>query len=165
MPFDPTLPINNTVIDADELRAQFNGLKDLIDAVPAGPAGADGAPGASGNDGATGPQGPPFASAMVDGVTTLNPGESATVTSSFDGATVHLTFALPRGGNGSTGPEGPAGAPGEVTAAQLADAVAGTAANTNAVATLDIAFSDPPTLADLEALRAKLNELIVAQRR
>ena len=45
MPFDPTLPINNTVIDADELRAQFNGLKTLIDAVPAGPAGSAGVAG------------------------------------------------------------------------------------------------------------------------
>lgn len=171
MPFDPTLPINDTVIDADELREQFNGLKELIDAVPAGPAGADGAPGspgATGNDGATGatgPQGPPFASLMVDGVTTLNPGESATAVSSFDGTMVHLTFGLPRGADGSTGADGAPGAPGEVTAAQLATAVAGTAANTNAVATLDTPFSDPPTFAECEALRTKLNELIVAQRR
>lgn len=165
MPFDPTLPINDTVIDADELREQFTGLKALIDAVPAGPAGADGAPGAPGNDGADGPPGPPFASAVVDSVTTLNPGENATVSSSFDGSTVHLTFALPRGADGSTGADGTPGAPGEVTAAQLADAVAGTSANTNAVATLDTPFSDPPTQAECEALRAKLNELILTQRR
>jgi hypothetical protein len=29
--FDPTLPANNSRIRAGELRAQFNGLKDLID--------------------------------------------------------------------------------------------------------------------------------------
>ena len=45
MPFDPTLPINNTMIDAEELRGQFNGLKALIDAVPAGPAGSAGVAG------------------------------------------------------------------------------------------------------------------------
>ena len=45
-------------------------------------------------------------------------------------------------------------------------AIAGTAANTNAVATLDTAFTnDPPTLADIEVLRAKLNELILNGRR
>jgi hypothetical protein len=32
MPFDPALPVINTLIDANELRAQFNGLKELIDA-------------------------------------------------------------------------------------------------------------------------------------
>ena len=39
MPFDPTLPINDTVIDADELRGQFNGLNERIDGIPAGPRG------------------------------------------------------------------------------------------------------------------------------
>ena len=156
MPYDPTFPINDTVIDADELREQFNGLKEMIDAVPAGPAGADGAPG---NDCAEGAQGPPFASAVVDEVTTLPPGEEATVTANFDGSTVHLAFGLPRGADGSTGADG------EVTAGQLAEAIAGTAANTNAVETLEIGFSDPPTLAEVEAVRAKLNEVILAQRR
>jgi hypothetical protein len=32
MPFDPALPVINNLIDANELRAQFNGLKELIDA-------------------------------------------------------------------------------------------------------------------------------------
>ena len=48
-----------------------------------------------------------------------------------------------------------------MTAAELATAITGTAANTNGVATLETPFPDP----DLEALRAKLNELILAQRR
>ena len=30
MPFDPTLPADNTEIDAPDLRAQFNALHDLI---------------------------------------------------------------------------------------------------------------------------------------
>ena len=174
MSFDPTLPINNTVIDADELRGQFNGLKTLIDAVPAGPAGpagptgADGAAGPLGATGATGEPGPPFASAVVDGVTTLNAGENATAATTFDGSNVHFTFAIPRGTNGSdgaNGTNGADGAPGEVTAAALATAIAGTSANSNAVATLDTSFSDPPTQAECEALRAKLNEVILALRR
>ena len=36
----------------------------------------------------------------------------------------------------------------------------------NAVATLDTPFTnDPPTLADIEVMRAKVNELILAARR
>ena len=34
MPFDPTLPAASTQISSAELRAQFNGLKDLIDSLP-----------------------------------------------------------------------------------------------------------------------------------
>jgi hypothetical protein len=34
MPFDPTLPAASTQISSAELRAQFNGLKDLIDSMP-----------------------------------------------------------------------------------------------------------------------------------
>jgi hypothetical protein len=45
-------------------------------------------------------------------------------------------------------------------------AIAGTSANSNAVATLDTPFTnDPPTLADMEEMRAKINELILALRR
>ena len=62
---------------------------------------------------------------------------------------------------GSRGPPGPQGAPGEVTAQQLGNTIAGTSANTNAVATLDTPFADP----DLEAIRQKLNELPLAARR
>lgn len=72
------------------------------------------------------------------------------------------------GSDGSPGPQGPQGEqgpPGEVSLATLDAAIAGTSANTNAVATLDAGFSDPPTHADLEALRAKLNELVLALRR
>src|SRR5688572_29246733 len=34
MPFDPTKPVANSLIDSAELREQFNGLKALIDAQP-----------------------------------------------------------------------------------------------------------------------------------
>jgi hypothetical protein len=33
MPFDPTLPVNNSLISSSELRNQFIGLKSLIDNV------------------------------------------------------------------------------------------------------------------------------------
>ena len=80
----------------------------------------------------------------------------------FDGTLVHLSFAIPRGMQGEQGIQGP---PGEVTNAALgnaiATAIAGTSNNTNGVATLDTSLADP----DTEALRLKINELILAQRR
>jgi hypothetical protein len=33
MPFDPTLPVNNSLISSSELRSQLNGLNELIDNV------------------------------------------------------------------------------------------------------------------------------------
>jgi hypothetical protein len=53
-----------------------------------------------------------------------------------------------------------------VSAGDLSSAIAGTSSNSNGVATLSAPFTnDPPTLADLETVRAKLNELITALRR
>ena len=99
----------------------------------------------------------------------------------FDGTIVHFSFGIPvgaTGADGTGGRQGPQGPPGEVTNAALAtaisaalvtaghDAAANSSANTNAMTTLDTPFpNDPPTLADLETLRAKLNELILALRR
>jgi hypothetical protein len=71
----------------------------------------------------------------------------------------------PPGPEGAQGPPGPEGPPGEVTQADLSNAIQTTSANTNNVGTLDNAPSDPPSLADYEALRAKLNELILNGRR
>ena len=34
MAFDPTLPVEDTPLDAAQMRDQLNGLKDLIDALP-----------------------------------------------------------------------------------------------------------------------------------
>ena len=123
-----------------------------------GPAGNDGGQGPPGNDGA---QGPPFAQAVVDGVTTLDPGQPATVQTSFDGSNVRFTFAIPRGNDGSNGSDGSQGPPGEISQAQLDSAISGTSANTNGVGTLDTAFADP----DMEAMRQKLNEMILNGRR
>ncbi len=123
-----------------------------------GPAGNDGGQGPPGNDGA---QGPPFAQAVVDGVTTLDPGNPATVGVSFDGSNVRFTFGIPRGNDGSNGSDGSQGPPGEISQAQLDSAISGTSANTNGVSTLDSAFADP----DMEAIRQKLNEMILNGRR
>ena len=159
MPYDPNFPSSHEELTSPAFRGQFNALNDKIDAVPVGP---------------QGPQGPPFANAIVDGVSTLNPGEAATVTTGFDGANVHFNFGIPPGATGADGPPGPQGPVGEVSAQQLADGLAATlssatadsSANSNPVATLDTPFTnDPPTLADMEVLRAKLNELITAMRR
>ena len=217
MPFNPNQPQAGEEIDAVQLRNQFNGLKTLIDDVPAGPpgpegpqgpmgpqgydgqtgpqgaTGAQGEPGPQGAQGPQGVQGPPFATAVVDGVTTLNPGEPATVNTYFSANMVHFTFGIPRGADGTNGVDGvpgaqgpqgipgeegpqgpqgiqgPQGPAGEVTAQQLADGLAstlasanaGSSANSDAVGTLDAPFADP----DAEALRVKVNELLLAMRR
>lgn len=136
-------------------------------AIPKGTDGAPGTQGIPGIDGATGAQGPPFAQALIDSVTTLPPGTPAFVTVSFDGTNVKFAFGIPMGFQGDVGPEGQ---PGEVTnaalAAAISTAISGTSTNTNAVATMDTPFAnDPPTLADMELMRAKYNELVLAARR
>jgi hypothetical protein len=134
------------------------------------PRGSDGSQGPPGNDGGQGPQGndgaqgPPFAQAIVDSVTTLDPGNPATVGVSFDGSNVRFTFGIPRGNdgsNGSNGSDGSQGPPGDISQAQLDSAISGTSANTNSVSTLDTGFADP----DMEALRQKVNEMILNGRR
>ena len=44
-------------------------------------------------------------------------------------------------------------------------AIATTSSNSNAVATLGLAVSDPPTQAEMQSLANKLDELILALRR
>ncbi len=82
---------------------------------------------------------------------------------SFDGSAVRLSFGIPRGLTGNDGQQGIQGIPrppGEVSAAQLAGGIAGISNNANTVNTLDVPFANnPPTLADIEVLRARLNEL------
>jgi hypothetical protein len=121
--------------------------------------------GAEGPQGIMGPQGPPFGGALVDGVTTLNPWDNATVNTSFDGSNVRFTFGIPRGQPGNDGSPGPPGPPGEVTNAQLSSAINGTSNNSNGVNTLNLTVSDPPTQGEVQAIAAKLDELINALRR
>jgi hypothetical protein len=159
MPFDPTYPPTNALIESAPMRSQFNGLKDLIDAMPG------------------------VTSAQVVSVTTLPPGSQATAVVSLVGTELHFSFAMPEGatgaqgeqgspgsagsnGNdGAPGQQGPQGVPGEVTLSDLNSAVLNTLSqtsnNSNAVDELPNAFSDP----DVEALRLRFNQLINALRR
>ncbi len=182
MAYDPNFPPTNADLISSEFRTQFQGLAALIAAIQSitsaqvgsvttGNPGDPATVGVSvvggtlfltfsiprGDVGATGEQGPPFAQCVVDGVTTLDPGEPATVDVTFDATVVHFTFAIPRGSDGAAG---------EVTTAQLDTAIGGTSSNTNSVGTIDTPFgNDPATQADMEFMRAKFNELVLAGRR
>jgi hypothetical protein len=150
------------MLEAGNLRLSF--------ALPSGEPGQTGAQGPAGPQGETGSQGPAFAIAAVESVVTLDPGTPATAQASLDGNTVRLQFGLPRGNDGAAGAAGAPGAPGEVSFGQMqsaiSSAVTDTSRNSNGMMTLDTPFTnDPPTLSDLEALRAKMNELIQALRR
>ena len=57
--------------------------------------------GAAGQDGVSAA---PITSFVVDGVTTLNPGDPASVQASFDGTNVRFVFGIPRGSDGAQGP-------------------------------------------------------------
>ena len=127
-----------------------------------GPQGNDGGQGPQGNDGA---QGPPFAQAIVDGVTTLDPGQAATVQTSFDGSNVRFTFGIPRGSDGSNGSDGSQGPPGEISQAQLNSAISGTSANTNSVGTLGQGADGSYNQSQMQDLINKVDELINALRR
>ena len=144
MPFDPNLPQENTPADAAQMRAQLNGLHDEITSVPEGPPGPQGA---QGDQGDQGPQGPPFANAVVDNTTTLDPGENAAVAVSFSGGDVHFDFGIPRG------TEGPMGQPGEVSQAVHDAAIAGTARNPVGIGPFGGDFSDPPTQQEMRDFR------------
>jgi hypothetical protein len=154
--YDPSYPPTNAEIESAPLRAQFNGLKDLIDAIQT------------------------ISAAQIDAVNTVPPGDPAAVTLSVAGGTLHFTFDIPQGANGADGingssgsdggegppgPEGPQGVPGEVTLQQLNDAIATTSANSNVVTTLDFIPSDPPTQMEMQQVIDKVNELINALRR
>ena len=154
MPFDPALPADNTPVSAPAMRAQFNALNDAIAAVPAGP---------------QGPAGPPIPGLNFlgdwTGGTTYLPGDVIF----HDGqAFVCITTST------ATTPEGDlarwrtltiAGPPGEVSNAQLANEIAGTARNPSGVSALGLAVSDPPTQAEVQALAGKVDELLTALRR
>ena len=156
MPFDPALPATGAPLQSQVIRDQLNALHQEIQAIPAGP------------EGPQGPEGPAFATVVVDGVITLPPGSFASVNASMSGNAVHLTFNIPAGLDGQ---------PGEVTQAQLSNDLANnanatfntimplTSNNSNAVAELVLAVSDPPTQAEVNQVIAKLNELIQALRR
>ncbi len=164
---NPTDPASvQAIFDGNAVRMIFNLPRGFTG--NDGAAGSPGSNGSNGNDGGQGPQGPqgpPFANALVDSVTTLNPGDNATVQTSFDGSNVRFQFGIPRGQNGNDGGSGPQGQPGEVTNIQLNSAINGTSNNSNAVNTLVMTVSDPPTVGEVQAIASKPDELILALRR
>ncbi|HEV7402765.1 MAG TPA: hypothetical protein VGO11_07570 [Chthoniobacteraceae bacterium] len=190
MPYDPTYPAATSPATSAPMRAQLQAIVDLIQSIPEGPQGPIGPigpaitsyvvdstntlnPGENASvivgfesptvhftfnipHGNAGPEGPPFMNYVVDFTNTLPAGDNAMVVLTFDGSTGHFAFHIPRGDTG---------APGEVTTAQLSSAIAGTPSNTNPIATLDLAISDPPTQGEMTQVLAKVNELIVGLRR
>ena len=157
MAFDPTLPAAHSEITAPELRAQFNALNDKIGAVPAGPAGPPGS------------AGPP-----IPGLNFLGDWNGGTSYGAGDVVFHDGQAFVAIGVSQATTPEGDmqrwrtltiAGPPGEVTSAQLANEISGTARNPSGVSAPGLAVSDPPTQAEMQALAAKVAELLAALRR
>jgi len=176
--FDPSLPLPNSPLQSQVIRDQLQALFNLINNIqtisaaqvdgvntlppgdpasvslsvsggtlhfsfniPQGDTGPQGNPGPQGSDGAPGPpgaQGPQG-----------NPGGPPG----------------PPGPQGNDGPSGPQGPPGEVSQWQLDNGLLNTlnqtSANTNNIITIDTNFADP----DMEAMRQKLNEMILNGRR
>jgi hypothetical protein len=142
---DPAQPATVTaVFDGTNVKLAFG--------IPRGQTGVGGPQGITGATGATGPA---FTSFAVDAVDTLPPGNQATVTTSFDGTTVRFAFGIPQGAQGLQGIQGLPG-PSDLS---------GTSSNSNGVAVLGLAVSDPPTQAEMQAIANKLDELIGALRR
>ena len=143
--FDPTYPPTNALIESAPLRGQFNGLKDLIDAIAT------------------------LNAAVVDGVTTLPPGDPATVFLSLTGSTMHFTFGIPQGDVGPQGQQGPQGLPGEVTQSDLDNAVLNmlgqSSNNSNGVGNLSMNADPAYDQNQMQAVMVKLDELINALRR
>jgi len=155
---DPGNPANATVsVTGNTLHFTFD--------IPRGNDGIQGQPGTNGSDGGPGPQGaqgPPFANAIVDAVNTLNPGEPATVSVSFDGSNVRFTIGIPRGSDGATGATGQ---PGEVSFNDLSNAISGTSANTNNVSTLGQTADSSYNQQQMQDVLNKLDEFLNAARR
>ena len=118
----PRIIVNNprNVIDA-HLKTNYFKLRNT--GGPKGDKGDTGDTGPMGPTGPTGPQGPTgeAATVTVGSTTTLNPGQSATVTNSGTSGAAVLNFGIPKGekgdtgatgATGATGPQGPTGATG-----------------------------------------------------
>ena len=147
MAFDPTKPVEGSEIDATELRAQLTGLDDKITAIGS------------------------VTGAQVDTTNTGPPGSSAGASVSLSGGVLHFNFDVPQGVDGLQGP------PGEVTQSQLSNDLVNTqnaavntalglsSANSNGVSLLSGTVSNPPTQAEVQENRDRLNELINALRR
>jgi hypothetical protein len=167
MPFDPNLPLENTEVEAAEMRGQLNGLKEIIDAqptvdsaqvdavTPLPPGSAPAASVAKVDSTLHFTFGLPvsISSVVVDSVSSVGPSDPVSVSATVIGEVLHLSFSIPRGFDGA------AGAAGEVSNATLAAEIAGTARNPSGVAPLNLTVSDPPTTAEVQAIANRLDEL------
>ena len=133
----------------------IGGVMHFIFDIPRGVDGVNGINGTNGGPGPQGPQGPPFANALIGGVSTLNPGENAWVTLSFDGANVTFFFGIPRGIDGQSG----------LTQQQLDNAILGTSRNSNNVPTLNQTADANYNPSQMQTVMNKIDELINALRR
>lgn len=88
MPFDPAQPASNSALSSQVMRDQLTSLKALIDAIVN------------------------IISAQVDSVTTLNPGDPATMSVSIINNELHFIVAIPRGNDGGQGMQGNPGSDG-----------------------------------------------------
>ena len=136
MPYDPSFPADDVLIESLPFRNQFHGIKDLIDAVPT------------------------ITSAVVDAVNTLPAGDPAAVDASVTSGVLHLTFGIPEGQSGPPGEVTQA----ELDTA-ISDALALTSSNSNAVALLSEAADSSYNQTQMQTVMAKLDELILALRR
>ena len=123
--------------------------------IPRGATGIAGTRGAPGGPGPAGPQGPPLANALIGGVTTLNAGDSAWVTVSFDGTNVQFFFGIPRGIDGASG----------VTPQVLDTAISGTSRKSNNVPTLNQTADADYNPSQMQMVMNTMNDLINALRR
>ena len=133
----------------------IDGVMHLTFSLPRGATGIAGTDGIPGGPGPAGPQGPPFANALIGGVQTLNPGDNAWVTVSFDGTNVQFFFGLPRGMDGFGG----------ITPQQLDTAIAGTSRNTNNVALLMQTADANYNPSQMQAMLNKIDEHLNSARR
>ena len=145
---DPGQPASVTAqITGNVLHLTFN--------IPRGATGTAGTDGTSGGPGSAGPPGPPFANALIGNVTTLNPGENAWVTVSFDGTNVQFFFGIPRGIDGASG----------LTQQQLDNAILGTSRNSNNVSQLTQGADSDYNPIQMQTVLNKIDELINSLRR
>ena len=145
---DPGQPASVTAqITGNVLHLTFN--------IPRGATGTAGTDGTSGGPGSAGPPGPPFANALIGGVSTLNAGENAWVTVSFDGTNVQFFFGIPRGIDGSGG----------ITPQQLDTAILGTSRSTNNVATLNQTADADYNPSQIQTILNKIDEHLNSARR
>jgi hypothetical protein len=103
---------------------------------------------------------PTITSAQVDAVSTLPAGDPATVAASVASGVLHLSFGIP---------EGQSGPPGEVTQAELDNAISGTlsqtSSNSNYVSLLGESADGIYNQTQMQNLINKMDELINALRR